>query len=307
MNFGEFWNTYVEKKRGFVKDTSLAAYTLLWEKHLSYFFQDINMDDVRNSTLQSYVDLKIREGLSIHSIQDHIVVIKNMLKHWFLIKDKPLVSFTIIYPTKSSRYRNKREKYDDKEIELLVEYCKNSGSHFDKLIALAAMTGLRIGELSGMQFGDFDFDHCRVYVNRTVGRMYCGKGKTQLFVNPPKCGSSERMIPIPSWINKYFKSYQKLYCLDNSCYISKTCSSELPFLEPRTIRSRFKSICSKVGISYKSFHSLRHTYASRLLQAKVDIRTTAELLGHSDVQTTLNIYAHSDESAKNAAARKIFL
>ena len=83
MTFGEYWPTYKVKKRGFVKDTSLAAYTLNWETHLEPVFGDIDMDDVKNSTLQKYVDSKVAEGLGIHTIQDHIVVLKNMLKLLF--------------------------------------------------------------------------------------------------------------------------------------------------------------------------------------------------------------------------------
>lgn len=308
MTFGEYWATYKLKKRGFVKDTSLAAYSLTWETHLKPVFHAVDMNDVKNSTLQRYVDLKVAEGLSTHTIQDHVVVLKNMLKLWSLEQDMPLYTFTIIWPTKSSRQKTKREKYTNKELELLIDYCKESSSHFDKLVALAALTGLRIGELAGLRFCDFDFEKGVVSVHRTVGRIYEGKGVTRLFENPPKCGASERCVPIPSWLGKYFKTFQKLYNVQDTQYISASCSTDgTPFLEPRTLRSKFKVLCNKIGIPYKSFHSLRHTYASRLLQAKVDIRTTAELLGHSDVQTTLNTYAHSDEDTKKAAAKRIFL
>lgn len=308
MTFGEYWPRYEEKKKGFVKDTSLAAYRLNWRRHLAPFFGDIEMDDIKNSTIQRYVDYKIAEGLSVHCVQDHIVTLKNMLKLWHLEQDRPISTFTIIWPSKSTYGTKTREKYTDEEIGKLIEYCKRSDSNFCKIVALGAMTGLRIGELCGLQFGDFDFDESTVSVHRTVGRIYIGENKTELYVNPPKCGASERSIPIPPWLNKYFKSYQKLYNIDDAQYISSADSSDkTPFLEPRVFRSRFKSLCSKVGIPYRSFHSLRHSYASRLLQAKVDIRTTAELLGHSDVNTTLNIYAHSDENAKKNAAKKIFL
>lgn len=307
MTFGEYWPTYQEKKRGFVKDTSLAAYTLNWEIHIKPFFQHVDMDDVKNSTIQCYVDSKVSEGLSTHSIQDHVVVIKNMIKLRSLELDKPLVSFVIIWPTKASRQQSEREKYTNKELEALIEYCKNSDSHFEKIVALAALTGLRIGELCGLRFSDFDFENGSISVRRTVGRMSFG-GSSEIYVNPPKCGASERRVPVPNWLMQYFKRFQKLYNIDPEQYISKSLTRDsMPFLEPRTFRVQFKRLCTKVGIPYRTFHSLRHTYASRLLQAKVDIRTTAELLGHSDVQTTLNTYAHSDDAAKRAAAKKIFL
>ena len=307
MTFGEFWPLYFRKKEGYVKQTTLAAYSLIWSHHLAEYFSQIEIDQVRNSTLQRYVDNKLSNGCKSHSIKDQIVVVKNMIKYWCLDQDKPIVVYTIIWPTKSSQSLIKREKYSDKEINKLLEYTKKSTSHLDKMIALAASTGLRIGELCGLKFGDFDYSDSSIDIRRTVGRTYFGIGNTELYVNTPKCGSSERTIPIPSWLNRYFRDYQKLYGLDGDDYISATITKGTPFLEPRTLRSNFRVLCNKVDIPYKSFHSLRHSYASRLLQAKVDVRTTAELLGHSDVQTTLNIYAHSDDATKRSAAKKIFI
>ena len=307
MTFEEYWPIYVEKKRGFVKETTLAAYSLHWQCHLKDFFSKIEMSTIKNSTMQRFVDTEISKGVSVKLVRDSLVVVKNMLKLWSLDIDMPMYSFVIIWPTQASRPIKKREKYTDKEIKTLIDYCKTSGAHLDRVIALGAMTGLRIGELCGLKFGDFDYMQGTINVHRTVGRLYDGVGKTELFVNTPKCGSSERCLPIPSWLKKYFKDYQKLFNLADDEYISKAPGSVIPFCEPRTFRVYFKKVCEKIGIPYRSFHSLRHSYASRLLAAKVDFRTTAELLGHSDVQTTLNVYAHSDDETKRRAANKIFL
>ena len=307
MTFGEYWPTYKAKKRGFVKETTLAAYALHWNHHLKSFFEDMDIDSVKSSTFQKFIDGQIARGVGVKITRDCVVVVKNMIKLWCLDNDLPIYSFTIIWPTAASQQQEKREKYTDKEIKALVDYCKESPAHRDKVIALGVMTGTRIGELCGFKYGDFDFSEGTISVKRTVGRLYDGEGKTELYINRPKCCASERRIPIPVWLKNYFRDYQKLFKLDDDEYISKEPNSCMPFCEPRSFRVYFIRICEKIGIPYRSFHSLRHSYASRLLAAKVDIRTTAELLGHSDVQTTLNIYAHSDDDAKKAAAKKIFL
>lgn len=307
MTFGEYWPIYLEKKRGFIKDTSLSAYALMWKTHLAACFNDIDMEACRNSHLQKYVDEKIKSGHSVAAVQDQVVVIKNMLKLYSIDQDRPIVVFSITWPTKSMADSKPREAYTDKELEKLVEHCKESASHFDKLVALLALTGTRIGELCGIKYEDLDHDSSTVFIHRTVGRIVTADGTTRLYINTPKCGASERKIPIPSWLNQYFKKYQKLYNLPDDAYISKCTDITIPFMEPRTFRGKFRTLCKKLGIQYKSLHSLRHTYASRLIKSKVDIRTTAELLGHSDVQTTLNTYAHSDDATKRAAAKKIFI
>lgn len=130
MTFSEYWPVYLAKKRGFVKDTTLAQYTQLWEDHLSEYFGPVDMDDVKNSTLQGYVDIEIRKGRSVKATRDHIAVLKNILKLRRIDQDLPLVSFSIIWPSRSiSSSKPEREKYTDKELEKLIEYCKNSNGH----------------------------------------------------------------------------------------------------------------------------------------------------------------------------------
>jgi integrase len=67
----------------------------------------------------------------------------------------------------------------------------------------------------------------------------------------------------------------------------------------------FSRFIKALGYEDISFHALRHTYATRLLDAGVDIKTISELLGHADVTTTANLYLHPDESAKATAVRRL--
>lgn len=308
MTFGEYWPIFWGKKKGYVKDTTIAVYGQLWAVHLASYFGEIEMSAVKNSTFQKYVDGMVSAGKKVGLIRDSIVVVKNMLKLWALDNDLPIYAFTIIWPTRAAQSQQHREKYTDEEIRKLIDYCKQSRAHRDKVIALGAMTGLRIGELCGLRFGDFDYEHNTLMVSRTVGRLVWNEeGFSPLYVNTPKCGASERKVPIPDWLKDYFLHYQSLLGLGPDDYISKDQHCRNEFCEPRTLRPHFIRLCKRIGIPYRSFHSLRHSYASRLLAANVDVRTTAELLGHSDVQTTLNIYAHSDDNAKQLAAKKVFL
>lgn len=71
--------------------------------------------------------------------------------------------------------------------------------------------------------------------------------------------------------------------------------------EPRTYRNYFNNLCKQLGIPHIRFHGLRHTFATRLIEAKVDVKTVSVLLGHSDVSTTLNLYVHPDNTQKLSA------
>ena len=307
MTFNEFWPKYIERKRLLVKQTTLAAYNLTWRSHLKEFFGLIEIASIKTSTLQAYVEAGLHAGKSPKALKDQIMLVKNIIKIWTIDNDAQLKVFPIIWPTEATCGRKKRSKYTDKELTQLVEYAKADSTHFSKLVALLALTGMRVGELCGLRYGDFDYQELTVHTSRTVGRLYIEPGKTDLYVNNPKTASSDRVIPIPKWLSRYFQKYQELFHWKDGDYISAALSDKTPFLEPRTFRVKFYSLCDKAGVPRREPHALRHTYASRLLMAGVDIRTTSELLGHSDVSTTLNVYAHSDEDGKKRAAKKIFI
>lgn len=306
MTFTEFFPSYIASKKLAAKGTTVAAYELLWRVHLCDYFGKINIEDVKNSTCQRYVEMELTNGRAVKSLRDCITLVKNIMKQYCIANDLPFSTPIVVWPTHAKIGASKRDKFSDKDVTTIVEFCKNSDKHWHKLIALSVMTGGRIGEVCGLKFGDFDFSEHTVHFQRTVGRMYNSDCKTELFINTPKTVHSERVVPVPSWLCQYYKTYKQLYKKDDDDFVTLG-SLGVPFVEPRTLRCGFKSVCEKLGVEYKPFHCLRHTYASRLLLKGVDVRTAAELLGHSDVAMTLNIYGHSDNSAKQAAAKRIFL
>ena len=75
--------------------------------------------------------------------------------------------------------------------------------------------------------------------------------------------------------------------------------------DPRTCQYRYKALLNRCGVGYRSFHALRHTYATRCIEQGVDAKSVSELLGHSDVRTTLRLYVHSSMEYKRKAVEGI--
>ena len=78
MTFNEFWPIFLEQKKVVAKKTTIAAYTLQWEKHLSSVFGNINLNDVKNSILQKYVNDSYCAGRHSKVLKDEITLIKNI-------------------------------------------------------------------------------------------------------------------------------------------------------------------------------------------------------------------------------------
>ena len=76
-------------------------------------------------------------------------------------------------------------------------------------------------------------------------------------------------------------------------------------MEPRTYQYYFESVLRRCGIRKRSYHTLRHTYATRCIENGIDIKSVSEMLGHADVTTTLRLYVHPSLDSKRQAIQKI--
>jgi integrase len=83
------------------------------------------------------------------------------------------------------------------------------------------------------------------------------------------------------------------------------CTCPLVPVETSSLIKRFHKLTKNAGLQGVNFHALRHTYATRLLEANEHPKTVQELLGHADISLTLNTYSHVMPELKRAAAQKI--
>ena len=165
-------------------------------------------------------------------------------------------------------------------------------------ILLTAYTGIRLGELCGLQWQDVNVDAGTLHVQRTVERIAQAGGGTCLTVQTPKTESSDRWIPIPQEMLRILDAGHR----QPEAYLL-TGGETLP--DPRTCQYRYKALLNRCGVGYRSFHALRHTYTTRCIEQGVDAKSVSELLGHSDVRTTLRLYVHSSMEYKRKAVEGI--
>lgn len=162
---------------------------------------------------------------------------------------------------------------------------------FKAAVLLCLYAGLRLGELCALQWSDIDFEGRTLTVNRTVQRIAVPDHitKTILLETAPKSESSRRVIPLTSELLEILSQLKK-----GQTYVF---GSEKP-LEPRTMQYQFKKILREAGIKGRSFHTLRHTFATNCVENNMDVKALSELLGHSDVRITLNRYVHPTMDSK---------
>lgn len=155
----------------------------------------------------------------------------------------------------------------------------------DFIIYLAALTGLRFGEVLGLTVADIDFDKKIISINKTWDYKYHTGFK------PTKNTSSIRTIDVDSKTLQYIKFIIHLRNFKQPH--QAICTSQFNTLPvSATINRHLEKLCASLDIPLISFHGLRHTHASILLFKDVNIVSVSKRLGHRDVTTTQNIYLH---------------
>ena len=290
------WKVY---KRPYVKQSTMAAYVLILENHILPAFGE--NDSLPEQRVQAFVLQKIESGLGVKSVKDILIVLKMVMK--FGVKNEWMnyYEWDIKYPTSSA----------NKELEVLSvsnhkKILNHIQSHFTFTglgIYISLSTGLRIGEICALKWSDINVTDSTITVSRTIERIYLievDKKHTELVISTPKTKNSCREIPMSKELLAMIKPLKKV--VNDDFYVLT--NDEHP-TEPRTYRNYYNGLMTKLDIPKLKYHGLRHSFATRCIEAGCDYKTVSVLLGHSNISTTLNLYVHPNMEQKKRCITKM--
>lgn len=300
MTVNEVIKEWSNQKKHFVKKSSMSAYTLLIENHIKPYFGKYKI--INEELVQDFVLEKLELGLSQKTVRDVLIVFKMIMKYGAkkdMLIYKP---WDVQFPTDHSK----------KEVEILtsadhkkaINYVKEHLTFRNLGILICLSTGMRIGEICALKWSDIDMDDKVINVSRTIQRVYIvneGVRKTELIIDSAKTKNSIRAIPLSKDLITIIKAFNKIV---NPNFFVIT-NDEKP-TEPRTYRAYYKNFMEKIGIPVIKFHGLRHSFATRCIENKADIKTVSVLLGHSNISTTLNLYVHPNMEQKKSVIDSVF-
>lgn len=169
-------------------------------------------------------------------------------------------------------------------------------------LLLQMQMGLRIGEVCGLQWGDFDLEKGTLSICRTVSRIYCPNGRTKVVVQAPKTKTSRRELPIPCRLLPLLRRLRGVFA-PSAWFLAGRAGKPV---EPRCYRKSIQGYLCRAAVRRVHPHALRHTFATTCLQAGCDIKTLSSLLGHADANITLKRYVHANVEHMRAEMERIF-
>ena len=286
MKFISITYEYLNELKYSVKQRTYLFYLQIAEIYLSKHF-DIDIKDISSEIINEIISNKLI-NYSSSTLKLIIGLIKRVL---IFAYEKGYIQNLIIIKNK---IRNKNSKsvqaLDKQEQQNLEHYILMNKDFYHYGILVSLYTGLRIGELLSLKWEKVNTKDKLIYIETTTCKI-SQNHKTIDLVDSPKTNSSIRQIPITPFLNKIL-SELKNYQQNKSDYvISKSLGKKI---DVRTYQSSFERLLKELNIKHYGFHSLRHTFATRLLENNVDIKTISELLGHSSPSITLNRYVHTN-------------
>jgi integrase len=183
----------------------------------------------------------------------------------------------------------------------------NGDDRLHALWAVLAMTGLRLGEATGLKWEDIDLHGGHLTVRRALQRQR-GKGLTLV---EPKTARSRRTIPLVAEAAEVLRHYRARQAearlaagpvwQDQGLVF---CTSIGGPLDPARVNEAFHRALDRAGLPRVRVHDLRHSTASILLALGVPVHEVSAILGHCQASVTLNVYAHVTPSGQADAMRR---
>lgn len=308
--FTEIWKRDYGSKK--LAPSTYKRYCRMLETRLLSYFGHFYINKIKPTDIMKFYDLlekdtqlvrkkgnngsKTKKPLSGKTILEHHRLLRAMLHkavYWQLIVANPAER---VQPPKARK--PKRRSYDDEQTKILLENLEQlsiEDTKYKVAIILTVFTGVRLGELMGLEWQDVDFKNGIISINRSSQYL----SDMGVFTKVPKTESSIREIAIPDFIISLLEEYKLWYEEQKSIYGELWTDSDRLFVQadgkpmhPSTISKWFVKYVGQIGLPVINFHGLRHTNASLLVAQNIDIAVISARLGHAQISTTLDFYVH---------------
>lgn len=291
-----------------VKESTFSHYNNIINTHIRPYFNVYKLEEIDIKIIYNFISEKLSSGridgtggLSNKSVKDISSILKMIIKYGAV---KGLVQSSLAEFSVPKERKKDIKILTQQDFSCLENYVYDSEDSYKLGVYICLYTGLRIGEICALQWKDIDFNNKSIKVRKTILRIAdidSQTTKTKVIIDLPKSEASVREIPLTNkLVELLFIHKQKII---NEDYYILTGNEK--YIEPRNYYERYKKYLRKCDLTNYTFHSLRHTFATRCVEIGFDPKTLSEILGHSDVKITLSRYVHPSMDRKRICMEKL--
>lgn len=293
-----WFDYWISIKKKTVRPNTVRNYTERYERNIKGVIGKKLLTEVKPIHCQKIFSDMAEEGYKTSTIYQTRIALFNMMD---FAKENDVI---INNPCKKSVKSDMGQPSDKKEaltIDVQKKFLEGAkGQSYENQFRFILQTGLRTGELVGLKWDDINFENRTLTISRTMEFRYkVGEWR----VGPPKSKSGYRTIPLTDEAIRILKAQKeknskiKVINLEWADQVF-LCRKGEPVKNSTYDTALFK-ICDKVGIKRFSMHVLRHTFATRCIEAGMMPKTLQKILGHSNIGITMNLYVHITEDEKH--------
>jgi len=294
-----------------LRASTIAGYEINIEKHIIPHLGNIELQSLTSSHIDDFYAQKLKDGridgkggLSAKSVMYIHRVLNEALEH--AIKKKLIIRNVSKDVTNLPRLKKyKSLVYDSKEIKELLQVVKDTDMEVP--VVLAAISGMRRGEVLGLMKTDISFENQTIRICRQLVAT-----KTGLLFEDPKSEDSNRIIHPPIEVMKIIENHlnnqgemKRLLGNDYQNMELINCYPDGRPIDPRYFSKKFSRLLKKNKLKHIRFHDLRHSCATLMLNSGVEMKVASQILGHSSIGITADLYTHVLAKTKKDAANKI--
>ncbi|EAF0997348.1 site-specific integrase [Listeria monocytogenes] len=312
IDFVEKWRINYAKRE--LKGNTIDKYNLFLENWIIPYFERKKISKITTMQLLDYFHEVQKKGVGPSALEGHHRVIRSLFKYatlWGITETD--VSLSVKKPTYKVPEKN---IYNRREIEVLIDRIKILQKYQQLMIKLALYCGLRRGEVIGLTTKDMNYNKNTINVYRAVIKSASEGIKLDETKNKRK-----RIVPAPAGLMEEIKELAKekqknkdklgllwkgTKDLDGKTVVLIFSHDDGTPFTPASVTRMFNRFLEKEennDLTKISFHDLRHSAASFLLEQGINVKVIQNILGHSDIKVTLNTYAHITEDGYSEAAK----
>lgn len=296
-----YCDRWLLQRRNRIKEGTYFKYENMLGKHIKPCLGDLFPQNIRMEQVIEFEQVLSREKrLAPKTVRDILVVLKSVLS--FAQKEMPLRYYIpeMPYPREDKK---EMRVLTQREFEILISFLLEGQDPCKFGVLMVLFSGMRIGEICALQWKNVNLVDRTIKVEATMQRLKNKdenlKGKTRIYIGTQKNGNPSRIIPMTDSI------YELCLRMDPKNKNAYVLTGTEHYIEPRALQHRMKRYAEQCNLEGVHFHTLRHTFATRCVEAGFEIKSLSEILGHSSTTITLDRYVHSSMELKRINMSKL--